>query len=296
VAPLLRTRLIAACVVFVALVTFAGGVLFERYVGTDAFIDWAGLRHRLALHQVRSSTAARTPVTLPKTAPGRTMVALVFGQSNAGNSGETRAAPHPGVFEVHRGRIYEARDPLLGATGDGGSVWMRLAAKAIASGAYDTVVLVPFAFGTADIASFAPGGSLHEGLLDAIAGARERGLAFTHLLWEQGEADAIERTSGEVYRQKFGAMLASIRGLGVGAPIYVARATRCSKVHPSAEIANAQSALADPAAGILPGPDLDTLGFADRYDGCHFSTDGLERAAELWLGALKPARDAKAPL
>src|SRR6185436_12155389 len=198
VAPLLRTRLIAACVVFVALVTFAGGVLFERYVGTDAFIDWAGLRHRLALHQVRSSTAARTPVTLPKTAPGRTMVALVFGQSNAGNSGETRAAPHPGVFEVHRGRIYEARDPLLGATGDGGSVWMRLAAKAIASGAYDTVVLVPFAFGTADIASFAPGGSLHEGLLDAIAGARERGLAFTHLLWEQGEADAIERTSGEV--------------------------------------------------------------------------------------------------
>jgi len=173
---------------------------------------------------------------------------------------------------------------------------MRLAAKAVASGAYDTVVLVPFAFGTADIASFAPGGSLHEGLLEAVAGARERGLAFTHLLWQQGEADAIERTSGEAYRQRFGAMLASIRGLGVDAPIYVARATRCAKVHPSDEIANAQSALADPAAGILPGPDLDTLGLADRYDGCHFSTEGLERAAELWLGALKPARESKAPL
>jgi len=292
----MHARLIAACGVLVALVTFAGGVLFERYIGTDAFIDWAGLRHRLALHQVRSLAADRAPAMLPKTAPGRTMVALVFGQSNAGNSGETRGAPHPGVFELHRGRIYEARDPLLAATGDGGSVWMRLAAKAVASGAYNTVVLVPFAFGTADVASFAPGGSLHEGLLEAVAGARERGLAFTHLLWEQGEADAIERTSGEAYRQRFGAMLASIRGLGVDAPIYVARATRCAKVHPSDEIANAQSALADPAAGILPGPDLDTLGLADRYDGCHFSTEGLERAAELCLGALKPARESKAPL
>jgi len=29
------------------------------------------------------------------------------------------------------------------------------------------------------------------------------------------------------------------------------------------------------------------LGFAERYDGCHFSTEGLERAADLWLDALQ---------
>jgi len=291
----MHTRLIAACVALIGVVTFAGGVVFERYVGTEAFIDWAGLRHKLAIHQMRSA-ADRSPVALPKTVPGRTMIALVFGQSNAGNGGETRGLPHPGVFEFHRGRIYEARDPLLGATGDGGSIWLRLAAKAIESGAYDTVVLVPFAVGTADMASFAPGGSLNDALLAVLASAREHGLVFTHLLWEQGEADAIARTSGNVYRERFGAMLASIRGLGVDAPIYVARATRCAKVHPSDELRNAQDALANPVAGVLAGPDLDTLGLAERYDGCHFSSEGLERAAELWLAVLGPPKETKAPI
>ena len=282
----MHKRHIAASGALVALAAFACGIAYERYVGTDAAIDWAGLRHKLAFYQIRS-TADRQAVTLPPTPYGRTMVALVFGQSNAGNSGETPGPPLPRVFEFYRGRVYEARDPLLGATGDGGSVWMRLAAKALGSGAYDSVVLVPFAFGTADIASFAPGGSLHEGLLELLAATRASGLAFTHLLWEQGEADAFARTPGPLYRDRFGAMLASIRGRGIDAPIYVARTTRCAKVHPSEELRNAQLALVNPQTGIRAGPDLDTLGFGERYDGCHFSTEGLERAADLWLAAIE---------
>ena len=282
----MRTRAIAISTALIALVAFAVGVVFERWVGTNFLIDWAGLRHNVALYQPRS-TSNRTPATLPKSALSRVMVALVFGQSNAGNGGETPGKVHQNVFELYRDRLYEARDPLLGATGDGGSVWLPLAAKTIESGAYDAVVLVPFSVGTADIASFAPGGSLHDALLAVIGRARANGLAFTHLLWEQGEADAFGRTSGSDYRDRFAAMLASIRLLGVDAPIYVARTTRCAKVRPSTELSSAQAALVDPAAGILAGPDLDTLGFADRYDGCHFSTEGLERAADLWLAAIK---------
>jgi hypothetical protein len=282
----MHARLFAACMAGIALAMFAAGVLFERWVGTDAMIDWGGWRLKLALYEPRS-TADRQAVTVPPTAPGRTMVALVFGQSNAGNSGETPAPSYRNVFEYYRGRLYEARDPLLGATGDGGSIWMWLAAKAIASGAYDNVVLVPFAVGTADIARFAPGGSLHDGLLRVIADAQKSGLVFTHLLWDQGEADAYAKTSPDVYRQRFEAMVAAIRGLGVNAPVYVARATRCAKVRPSEELGDAQAALVDAASGILAGPNLDTLGFSERYDGCHFSTEGLERAADLWLEALK---------
>ena len=281
----MRAHPLAACIAIVALTMFAAGVLFERWVGTDAMIDWVGWRHKLALHRTRS-TADRHAVTLPTTGQERTMVALVFGQSNAGNSGETPGPPLPNVFEFYRGRLYEARDPLLGATGDGGSIWTRLAAKAIASGAYDAVVLVPFAVGSAEMARFAPGGSLSDGLLDVIAEARKSGLVFTHLLWDQGEADAYAKTSPEAYRQRFEAMVAAIRGLGVGAPVYVARATRCGKVRPSEELGNAQAALVSLASGVHAGPNLDALGFAERYDGCHFSTEGLERAADLWLDAL----------
>ncbi len=223
------------------------------------------------------------------------MVALVFGQSNAGNGGESAGPPHPGVYEFYRGHLYEARDPLLGATGDGGSIWLRLAGKAVASGAYDRVILVPFAFGPSTVARFAPSGSLNAGLLATIADARANGLRFTHLLWEQGEADAIAKTPGTVYREKFNAMLASIRREGVAAPIFVARATRCAKYRPSGEIGDAQSGLVDPAAGVVAGPDLDRLGLADRYDGCHFSTEGLNRAADLWLVAIETERGVPPP-
>jgi hypothetical protein len=290
----MQTRLIAVFVTGSVLAAFAGGILFEHYVGTNAMIDWVGLRDRVIVHQVRS-TADRGRVTLPTPARGRTMVALVFGQSNAGNGGESRGHAHPGVHEFYRGRIYDARDPLLGAGGDGGSVWLRLAAKAVASGEFDSVVLVPFAVGASEIARWAPGGSLHDGLLSVLGRARDGGLAFTHLLWQQGEADAIARTSGEAYREKFLAMLAAIRRQGVNAPIYVARATRCGKVRPSEEIGNVQSGLTDPALGILAGPDTDALGFAERYDGCHFSTEGLEHAAELWLGAIQAGGPAPVP-
>jgi hypothetical protein len=282
----MRRLLCAACVFGAALAALAGGILFERFVGTDALVDWAGWRDRIDLHGARS-TADRTPAALPSTAPGRTMIALVFGQSNAGNSGETRGRAHPGIYEFYRGRLYAARDPLLGAGGGGGSVWLRFAAMALDSGEFDAVVLVPYAAGASPIARWVPGGSLHDGLLAVIASARDGGLAFTHLLWQHGEADAFARTSGNAYRDGFLAMLAAIRREGVRAPIYVARASRCAKVRPSEEIRYAQDSLVDRGAGIRAGPDTDLLGLADRYDGCHFSTEGLDRAGAAWLAAIQ---------
>ncbi len=264
----------------------AGGILLQRYGGTDALIDWTGLRHLVTAHRVRP-VEDRIPVPLPAAAKGRTMVALAFGQSNAANSGESRGQAHPGVYEFYRGRIYEARDPLLGGDGKDGSIWMRLGAKAVASGEFDSVILVPFAVGSAEIARWAPGGSLHGWLLSVIAEARDSGLVFTHLLWQQGEADAMAKTSAQSYREGFLAMLAAIRRLGVDAPIYIARASRCGKARPSEEIRSAQGGLIDPALRIRSGPDTDVLGFSERYDGCHFSTEGLDRAAALWLEALR---------
>jgi hypothetical protein len=281
----MQTRFVAACAGSV-LAAFVGGILFEHFVGINAAIAWSGLRDRLIVHQVRSA-ADRSEVKLPASAPGRTMVALVFGQSNAANSGESRGQEHPGLYESYRGRLYAARDPLLGADDNEGSVWLRLGAKAIASGDFDAVILVPYAVGGSAITRWAPGGNLHDGLLATIARARDSGLTFTHLLWQQGEADAMAQTSGTAYRENFLAMVAAIRRAGVNAPIYVARATRCGRVRPSAEIGNAQSGLVDPALGIRAGPDMDALGFAERYDGCHFSTEGLEHAAELWLRVIQ---------
>lgn len=277
-----------------ALVCFVAGIVFEREIGSSRVIDWIGLRHMVLAYRQADVSERRAMTSF---APAeRTMVALVFGQSNAGNSGESLAREHAGVYEFYKGRIYAARDPLLGATGNGGSVWVRLASQAIDHGRFDSVVLVPFAVGASEIARWAPGGSLHRLLLTVVDDARGAGLQFTHLLWHHGEADAMLGTSAAVYREKFHALLDAIRARGIKAPIYVARASRCGRYHPNDEIRRAQLELVDNRAGILAGPDTDSLDFSARYDGCHFSSEGLERAAELWLQSIvSEAQISKSP-
>lgn len=270
------------------IVAFAFGIAFEHVAGVRDLIDATGLRDWIIVNQFRSTTG-RTPVPLSTATQGRVMIALVFGQSNAGNAGESRMPSQRGVYEYYRGRIFEARDPLLGASGDGGSIWLRLAGKLVAHGDYDSVVLVPFAIGSSEIAKWAPGGSLAAELSRTVADARSAGLTFTHLLWLQGEADAMMHTSAQSYRERFTAMLAALRRGGVDAPIFVARASRCAKFRPSDEIRGAQAALVDPDRAIFAGPDTDTLGFAERYDGCHFSAEGLDHAAQLWIEAIDGA-------
>lgn len=214
------------------------------------------------------------------------MVALVFGQSNAANSGQRRGVGGPGVYNFHAGNLYEARDPLLGATGEGGSVWTRLGPRLLEDGPYDAVVFAPVAVGGTAIREWTVGGELHPRLLETVAELKRADLTPTHLLWHQGEADNRAGTGGEVYQEMFLAMLGSLRDRGVRAPAYVSVATRCGASGPNETLQTVQRGLAEASLNIRAGPDTDALGLGYRSDGCHFSAYGLERYADLWLEAL----------
>ncbi len=221
------------------------------------------------------------------------MVALVLGQSNAANFGESKRVAGPKVLNLYKGRLYRARDPLRGANGEWGSVWTRLGDKLIAEKLFDQVIFVPAAVGATEIAQWAPDGPLHEWIMNAIDDAKKSRLKITHVLWHQGESDGVLFTSKADYKQRFWAILASIRAKGVDAPVFVAVATRCGKYAPNPEIQQAQRELADPTAGVFPGPDTDQLDESYRYDGCHFSTNGLDVHAQLWAAQLKTYQAAK---
>ena len=60
-----------------------------------------------------AKSVAALPTAKPKP---RVMVALVFGQSNAGNWGESPKTAGPSVYFFFRGEFGRARDPLRGAT------------------------------------------------------------------------------------------------------------------------------------------------------------------------------------
>src|SRR5574339_1091325 len=79
---------------------------------------------------------------------GHTMIALTFGQSNAGNYGKGEYILHNNsVFNYYEGQLYTAKDPLIGTTGTGVSVWTRVADMVIDSGLYKRVIIIPIAVG-----------------------------------------------------------------------------------------------------------------------------------------------------
>jgi hypothetical protein len=239
----------------------------------------------------------RRPVSHPPFGVGSgSAVLLILGQSNAANHGQGRFAAGPQVcnFNPFNGRIYPAADPLLGATGGGGSPWCAMSDALIARGFADEILLVPVAVGGSTVADWAPGGPRNHRLMYALDRLAKHGSAPTHILWHQGEADALYGTSGDDYVASFDRFAGSLRACGITGPIYVAIATYFGippgHERQQATIAAAQARLIDPAAGILQGPCTDLI--RDRYDDCHFDETGLRKHAAAWVEVLMGARSA----
>ncbi len=218
----------------------------------------------------------------------KTMVALVFGQSNSANHGESRYKARQAVFNFFEGACYKASDPLLGATGNDGSPWTRFGDKLIKNKLYEKVLLVPIGYGGSEIKRWDMGGDLHHRITDVIGDLKAKNITITHLLWHQGESEARFKTSKKEYKKRFLSMLSKIREHGINAPVYVAIATRCYDRGINHAIQAAQSELVDSTKGIFPGPNTDNINLpGDRYDGCHFSETGLDKHADKWIRALQ---------
>lgn len=218
---------------------------------------------------------------------GRAMAALVIGQSNAANAGRGRHASKKAVYNFFNGKCYKARDPMLGASGDQGSVWTRLGDKLIEAGMYDRVVFVVVAAGGTSVRHWVPGSEMNNRMLSAVEQLGKTNITITHVLWHQGEADMKTGTTAAQYKRDFLRMAAGMRKHGIDAPIYVSVATIC-RSRPDGELQRAQKELVSDSLKIFPGPDTDSISSRlYRRDGCHFSKTGLNKAAELWMNALK---------
>ncbi len=216
-------------------------------------------------------------------APG-SEVWLTIGQSNAANHGEQRFGAARGVFAFDVHSCLPARDPLPGASGQGGSVWVPLAAHWIAEGRANRVLIVSRAEESTTIAQWQPGRALFGRVVAAVSGLRRSGLRVTRVLWSHGESDAQLGTSGAHYAAELDRLAAGLRQQGVSVPMTVAVSSVCGPSR-SAAIRAAQLA-ADRQPGMLAGPDLDAIAPSQRYERCHFRETGQIAAARLWAVAL----------
>jgi Carbohydrate esterase, sialic acid-specific acetylesterase len=284
-----KTKIKIFKIIMYSLGCIAIGVLVQRYYPVGIIVRELGIIsnkteiNKIEINDNSEILSERVEEHVTQLQDKRVMVAIVFGQSNSANYGESRKRAKEGVYNFYKGKLYRAEDPLVGATGNQGSVWTRLGDKIVEEKLYDAVIFISIGVASTPIARWTAGGDLHSRIINTISDVMQSGLKVTHLLWHQGESDI--KTRKEDYKMMFMDMVYGIRSKGIEAPIYVSITTRCWKT--LNEIQEAQTELVDILSGIYAGPNTDSLGFCYRYDGCHFSDEGLEKYAELWMEKLK---------
>lgn len=210
------------------------------------------------------------------------MVALVIGQSNAANHASYKTKANNNVYNYYENGCYVAADPILGASGIGGSIWPIFGDLVIQSKVFDRVVIVNSAMGGASVRRWKPGGDLFDELKKIVSGLHDNGISVTHVFWQQGEADCRYHTGRSQYKERFMDLVDGLRGIKIDAPIYIAKVSK--NPSPCEQIQQAQTDLINPQKGILSGPDVDGVEF--RFDGVHMNREGVKATSKLWFEAI----------
>ena len=170
-------------------------------------------------------------------------------------------------------------DPLVGATGEDGSIWVPVASRLSALTSEPIVIIAGGVGGSAIAEWTAISSSLAAPLRTRIAEAKRSGLPPNIYVWMQGEADAERGTSAERYE----ADLRRLHSLFGGAPWLVTANSICTNVSSRSHAldqARRDFALSTPDVEV--SVDLDSLGTDYRTsDRCHFNQRGQELASAM---------------
>lgn len=232
------------------------------------------------------TVANETVVDCAKIAARKPFVILALGQSNAANHGARSDSVKRPVLLFSDGKCIVATDPLPGGTGNGGSVWSRLPDYFRAS--QTSVLISVMGIDSTSIAEWTADQSpLKRRLMEHIESMKVAGVLPHVILWQQGEADAQRGTTRDAYGAGLDRLERNLAQAGTDAVIVAALSTVC-RSPPNTAIRAAIKAKATNSSRFQVGPDTDTLIDADsRIDGCHFSSTGLDQAAELWARELQ---------
>ncbi|WP_024870899.1 sialate O-acetylesterase [Tolumonas lignilytica] len=215
----------------------------------------------------------------------KAVVIFSFGQSIASNFNEFKYPSNNHIFTIKNGECVVAQDPLPIADGINGSMWMPLGRKIIENGLSKNVLLISIGVGGSSIDRWKSGGNLSQHLKNNLEFINRLKIPVSLFLWHQGSSDI--GTSGDNYINKFMDITKLIRSLGFNAPILVAIHSQCFNIYDK-NIENAQRMLGIfHDRGLYEGANTNILDSSFRFDNCHLNKMGQEKAADLWLNAIK---------
>jgi hypothetical protein len=219
-------------------------------------------------------------------------VFITAGQSNSANYGRPRqSAKDDRVVYFNGTGFIQAKDPIPGGCGNGGSIWPLLGDQIVKSQG------IPVCFRSAsqmwtEVKSWLPGVKhkryfLYKNLVKCTGDFGKGGVRA--VLWHQGESDTLVKTSAEKYCERLKTVIDSLnKDLGYKVPWFVAQASfhTGSKEPAQLEVVNGQQLLWKKKIAYKGPVTDDLLGKKYRSDGVHFNQLGLTTHAERWFKAL----------
>lgn len=223
-------------------------------------------------------------------------VLVSFGQSNSANSAGYRVKSEevPDVINWYEGQCYEAKSPLLGATNSKGE-WMSLTAQSLVeNGTYDQVIILSLGVGGSPVAAWTSGSYANVRLLKSLKEI-EKKYKITDMIWHQGESDFAWKVGIESYINSFSSLEASIRDVGVDAPLFVSIASYCGGGGYPNNITDAQHRIINSIPNVVLGVNTDKLISSEMrlLDDCHFNKKGQMAASKALSGKISEFHNRK---
>lgn len=248
---------------------------------TSFFLGYCG---RWLVHEKRifDSTLSPTIKQLESKPPtiSDPVCIIAIGQSNVANHGFPigRGVSNSYAFSVNG--WFELVDPVVGGSGNGGSVWTRVAPLVIDRQLGDSFIVASVAQGSSSSEDWAPSGSHYPKLQSVINSLKSESLDVDAVIYHQGETEAwSNNTNGGDYQSHLQLLIEKMRVELPETPIVICITSRDSNGRVNPAVRLAQKRVIDANERVLQGPDTDTLGDDCRCDGVHFNEKGFERFA-----------------
>ncbi len=217
----------------------------------------------------------KNKITCPKKEDA--FVIIGFGQSNSANhAGHRFKAKNKKILNFFEGNCYEAQDPLLGATGHQGSLWIPLAEKIKTE--KKTIVLATFGVGGTFVKQWLEDDTLINfydyNLKNLIRIYPKPDIAF----WIQGENEINSNIKDLTYYYKkhYSGFLKSLPYT----KLFVTGTSYCDGKE-NKMVLKVQESTSKSTGAIYAG-STDTISRIEhRYDDCHFSQVGIEELTKM---------------
>lgn len=230
---------------------------------------------------VSSNITERTEVSCPN--PEEALVIIGFGQSNSANTVDYKSKIIPNnIFNFYNGKCYIAKDPLLGAQGDKGSIWIPLAKKL--EYLNKKIVLSTFGIGGTKVNHWLDKNNLFQFYKDNLNSLKKIYKNPDILIWIQGESDIQTDING--FNSNLNTWINTLKKDLPSTIIYISGTSYC-KGASNHLIVKSQKEISDKLDVNYIGSTDKFIGLKYRYDNCHLNEKGMRKINQLILSSIK---------